>query len=135
MTTTSNSKGWNIVLWTVQIILAGMFLMAGSTKATKPLNELTAMMPWTADVALPLVRFIGVSEMLGALGLLLPALLRIKPVFTPVAASALLLVMVMAAIFHLTRGEFSGVGFNILLGTFAAFIAWGRFSKAPVAQR
>jgi putative oxidoreductase len=135
MSTSTNSKGWNIALWILQVILAAMFLMAGFTKVSTPLADLTTMMPWTADVPLAMVRFIGASEILGALGLLLPSLLRIKPVLTPVAAAGLVVVMVLAALFHATRGEFSAIGFNFVLASLAAVAAWGRFKKAPVTER
>lgn len=135
MSTSSNSKGWNIALWILQVILAAMFLMAGFTKVSTPIEELTTMMPWVADMPLAVVRFIGASEILGALGLLLPSLLRIKPVLTPVAATGLVTVMVLAALFHASRGEFSSIGFNVVLASLAAVVAWGRFKKAPVTAR
>lgn len=135
MSTSSNSKGWNIALWILQVILAAMFLMAGFTKVSTPLADLTTMMPWTADVPLAMVRFIGASEILGALGLLLPSLLRIKPVLTPVAAAGLVTVMVLAALFHATRAEFAAIGFNVVLALLAAVVAWGRFKKVPVSPR
>lgn len=109
--------------------------MAGFTKVSTPIEELTTMMPWVADMPLAVVRFIGASEILGALGLLLPSLLRIKPVLTPVAAAGLVTVMVLAALFHATRGEFSAIGFNFVLASLAAVVAWGRFKKVTVAAR
>lgn len=135
MSTSSNSKGWNIALWVLQIILAAMFAMAGFTKATTPFNELATMMPWTADVPSLMVRFIGMAEILGSVGLLLPALLRIRPVLTPVAAAGLVLVMILAALFHITRGEFAATGLNFLFAALSALVAWGRFKKVPVAAR
>jgi putative oxidoreductase len=135
MSTTTTSKGWNIALWIVQVILAAMFLMAGFTKITKTEADLAAMMPWTEAVPLLMVRFIGTAEFLGAVGLLLPSLLRIKPVLTPVAASGLVLVMTLAAVFHISRGEFGAIGFNLMLALLAGLVAWGRFKKAPLATR
>jgi uncharacterized membrane protein YphA (DoxX/SURF4 family) len=135
MSTSTTSKGWNIALWIVQVILAAMFMMAGITKATKPATELAAMMPWTEAMPLLMVRFIGAAEFLGAIGLLLPSLFRVKPVLTPVAASALVGVMSMATLFHISRSEFGVIGFNLMLGVLAALVAWGRYKKAPVAAR
>lgn len=137
MTTNGSNvqKVWNIVLWILQVVLAGMFLMAGSMKVTKPIDELNVMMPWTTALSGILIRTIGACEILGALGLILPSLLRIKPWLTPMAATALLLVMLMAAIFHATRGEFSAIGFNTFMGIIAGLIAWGRFRKAPISAR
>ena len=134
-TSSSNSKGWNIALWILQVILAAMFAMAGFTKATTPLTDLATMMTWTADLPSFMVRFIGASEILGGVGLLLPALLRIKPVLTPVAAAGLVLVMVLAALFHISRGEFAAIGFNFGFAALAAFVAWGRFKKVPIISR
>ncbi len=79
-----------------------------------------------------LVRFIGVSELLGGFALILPAALRIKPELTGWAAIGLAAVMLFATIFHISRGEFSAIGMNIILGIIAVFIAWGRFKKAPI---
>ena len=129
------SRALHISLWCVQVLLGAMFLMAGSTKGLQPMEALAAQMPWTAEVGAGLTRFIGYSELLGGLGLILPALLRIRPRLTALAAAALVVVMVLAAIFHITRGEFAGVGFNAILGGLAAFVAWGRFKKAPITPR
>jgi len=82
-----------------------------------------------------LVRFIGVSELLAALGLILPSALRIKPILTPVAASSIIAIMLMASVFHITRGEFSESVFTLILGLAAGFIAWGRFKKVPILIR
>lgn len=126
------SKGLNIALWIVQSLLAVMFLMAGSSKLFQPIAELSKMLPWVTSVSEGLVRFIGGSELLGGLGLLLPSILRIKPNLTPLAALGLAVVMVLAAIFHINRGEYSAIGMNALLIALALFIAWGRTKKAPI---
>jgi uncharacterized membrane protein YphA (DoxX/SURF4 family) len=73
------SKALHIILWIARVLLAVMFLMAGFSKATQPIDQLSQMLPWAGQVPVALVRFIGVSEVLGGLGLVLPALLRIKP--------------------------------------------------------
>ncbi len=78
-----NNKTLNIALWVAQVLLAAMFLMAGIMKATQPIEELSQSMTWVNDFSAGMVRFIGISELLGGIGLLLPALLRIKPIFTP----------------------------------------------------
>jgi len=138
MTTTAanvkRTNGWNVVLWIAQVLLAGMFLMIGVMKVSTPLEELSKMMPLAKD-APALLRFIGLSELAGGLGLLLPAALRIKPWLTRWAAIALGGVMVLAMAYHIARGEFSAIGINILLGVVAAFIAWGRSAKAPILER
>ena len=82
-----------------------------------------------------MVRFIGISELLGGIGLLLPALLRIKPVLTPLAALGLFTVMVFALVYHITKGEYESLGMNVILGAIAFFIAWGRYKKVPIAEK
>jgi putative oxidoreductase len=81
------------------------------------------------------VRFIGVAELAGALGLLLPALTRRKPVLTAWAATGLVVVMALAGVVHIARGEPQVVPVNLVLGGMAAFIAWGRFRGARIAPR
>jgi len=125
-------KALHIALSVAQIILGGMFIMAGMMKSTQPIIDLSKSVPWTASVPVALVRFIGISELLGGIGLLLPSLLRIKPILTPVAAIGILLIMVFTMIYHIVNGETNVIGINIALGLVAAFIAWGRLKKAPI---
>lgn len=125
----------NIALWIVQVLLTAMFLMTGFSKAFQPLDALSQMMPWTLDVPLALIRFIGVSELLGAIGLVLPALTGIKPRLTIAAAAGIMLVMISASIFHLTRGEYGPIVFNLVLLALAAFVAYGRWQIAPFKKR
>lgn len=122
-------------LWAAQIVLALAFAAAGSWKATAPIADLTAKLPWVAGSPEALVRFIGASELAGALGLILPAATRIKPWLTPLAAAALALVMVLALGLHASRGEWAGIPPNVVLGGLAAFVAWGRARKAPITPR
>jgi uncharacterized membrane protein YphA (DoxX/SURF4 family) len=129
------SKALHITLWIAQVILAAMFLMSGFMKLAQPIDQLSKMLPWTAQVSEALVRFIGVAEVLGAVGLILPSLLRIQPRLTPIAAVGLALVMLFAAVFHIARGETPAIGMNFVLIAIAAFIAWGRFKKAPIASK
>ncbi|MEW6434368.1 MAG: DoxX family protein [Myxococcota bacterium] len=127
-------KGWSIGFWTAQVLLATAFGMAGTMKTFTPIEELAQKLPWVTSLP-NLVRFIGVSELAGALGLILPAATRVKPVLTPVAALGLVVVMVLAAGFHILRGEVQAVPINAVLGGLAAFVAWGRLRKAPIAER
>jgi uncharacterized membrane protein YphA (DoxX/SURF4 family) len=128
-------KALHITLWIAQIILGGMFIMAGMMKSTQPIIDLLKSVPWTANVPLALVRFIGVSEFLSGIGLVLPSLLRIKPILTPVAAIGILLIMVFAMVYHIVNGETNVIGINIAFGLVAAFIAWGRLKKAPIHSK
>jgi uncharacterized membrane protein YphA (DoxX/SURF4 family) len=123
----------HILLWVTQVLLACAFGMAGVMKSTQPVDALAqAGLAWTSQVPLALVRFIGVSELLGAIGLILPAATKIRPSLTPLAALGLLTIMILAMAFHLSRGEVQATPINIVLGGLAAFVAWGRTKKAPI---
>jgi len=131
----SASKALHIALWVVQVVLGLMFLAGGTMKATQPIPELAVKMVWASDIPEALVRFIGVSEILGGLGLVLPAATRIKPMLTPLAGLGLAVIMLLAALFHLVRAEFAGIVMNVVLGGLAVFVAWGRGKKAPILPR
>jgi uncharacterized membrane protein YphA (DoxX/SURF4 family) len=117
----------NVFLWIVQIALAAAFVLAGVMKATQPKEKLQSNLPWVEDFSAGTVRLIGVAELLGGLGLVLPAATGIGPVLTPIAATCLAVVMVLAAITHIRRREPSGVAINAVLFLLAAVVAWGRF--------
>ena len=133
--TTGPSKGLHVGLWVVQGLLALAFLAAGGMKLTTPIEQLKANMPWVNGSMGSLVRFIGFVELLGALGLILPAATRIVPRLTPLAARGLTVVMLLAVITHLGRGELAMSIPALLLGGLAAFVAWGRSQAAPIAPR
>lgn len=135
--TAARPKGaLHVSLWIAQGLLALAFGMAGAMKATMPVAELATKLPWTGDVPLALVRFIGTAELLGAIGLILPAATRVRPRLTALAAAGLFTVMALALLFHATRGELARAApINLALGGLAAFVAWGRFKKAPIARR
>lgn len=123
----------NIGLWIVQILLALAFLMAGTLKATQPIDRLAARMQWVNSLRPPrLVRVIGVLEVLGAIGLILPAVTGILPWLTPVAAIGLVLTMIGAMVLHVRLGEGSQIAPNIVLLLLAAFVAVGRFVIVPL---
>jgi hypothetical protein len=110
--------------------------MAGLMKTTTPIAELATKLPWVGAVPEALVRFIGTAELLAAVGLILPSATRIRPVLTPLAAVGLVTIMVLAVPFHAMRGELAhALPVNLVLGGLAAFVAWGRFKKAPIASR
>src|SRR5438128_696872 len=114
-------------LWIVQGLLAAVFLFAGGAKLVLPLDQLTG------PVALPglLLRFIGVCEVLGALGLILPGLLRIRPGLTPLAATGLVIIMIGATVITLVAGEIVPALISLVVGALAAFVAYGRWRVAP----
>jgi hypothetical protein len=131
----SRSRALHVSLWIVQVLLAAAFGMAGVMKTTTPIAELAQKMVWPGVVPAALVRFIGVSELAAAIGLILPAATRIRPMLTAAAGAGLVVVMVLAAGFHISRGETQMVPINVTLGALAAFVAWGRGKKAPISPR
>lgn len=135
ISTQERGKGLHVGLWVAQALLALAFVGAGLMKLTTPVEQLRAAMPWVNGAMGPLVRFIGAAEFAGALGLILPAATRTKPGLTPLAAAGLATVMALAALTHLSRGELGMVAPNLVLGGLAAFVAWGRARKAPIAPR
>jgi uncharacterized membrane protein YphA (DoxX/SURF4 family) len=119
-------------LWIAQAVLALVFVMTGVLKLTISPADLARS---SSGLSLGLIRFIGIAELAGAFGLILPAATRILPALTPVAAAALALVMVLAGIFHASRGEFVSVIPVLVLGVLALFVAWGRTVRAPISAR
>jgi putative oxidoreductase len=122
----------NIFLWIVQGLLALVFLLAGSRKTLMPLEKLKQTMDWVGDAPPGLVRFIGLAEILGALGLVLPELTRIVPPLTIAAALGLILVMVSAAVFNASRKAYRHIGVNLALLLLAALVVVGHLAWAPV---
>jgi len=119
----------NIAIWVIQGILAAMFGMAGVTKSTQPKEKLAEKMPWVNDYSAGTVKLIGISELLGAIGLIVPWATGIVPILTPIAAVALAFVMVLAAIYHFGKKEYKGIGINFFLFVLLAVVAYFRFSK------
>ncbi len=117
----------NIALWIVQILLAVAFLGAGIMKSTQSKEKLGEKMAWVEDFSPGMIRFIGIAEVLGAIGLILPAVTGIAPVLVPLAATGLAVAMVGAIITHVRRSELNVIGANVALLLLAAFVAWGRF--------
>ncbi len=117
----------NTTLWMIQGILAALFGAAGIFKATQPKEKLQPKMPWVEDYSAQQVKFIGLLELLAAIGLIVPQLTGIVPILTPLAAVGLMLTMLGAAITHLRRKEYPGIGINTVFFLLAAFVAYGRF--------
>jgi uncharacterized membrane protein YphA (DoxX/SURF4 family) len=119
----------NVALWIAQGLLAAIFLFAGGMKLVMPIDELTKQMP------LPLpgwfVWFTGVVEVLGAIGVILPWLLRVRPGLTPLAAAGLIIVMIGATVYTLAAGEIASALISVAVGILAAFVAYGRWRLAP----
>jgi len=134
VTSEAPSRGLSISLWIAQILLALVFGFAGAMKIFTPIEELAKNAAWIKDSQF-LIRFIGTSELAGALGMLLPALTRIQPKLTSLAAVGLFVIMILATGFHLMQGEAKFTPMTLAIGALAAFVAWGRFRKAPIAKR
>lgn len=115
----------NYALWIVQVLLALLFLFTGGMKLKLPISEMTKQMPMPGWF----LRFLGVAEILGAVGLILPGLLRIRPGLTPLAAAGLLIIVIGATVITLKGGM--GAMALIPAGTaiLAAFVAWGRWRR------
>ena len=137
MATSSGRKWWNIGLWTAQGLLALVYLAAGGMKLLQPIETLAAAgMAYVTTMPELFIRFVGVMEILGAIGVVLPALTRIRPMLTPAAAVGLSLVQVAAIILHASRGETAmTLPMNLVLLALALFVVWGRTRKAPVTPR
>ena len=117
----------NTILWIIQGIAAAMFIMAGIMKSTQPKENLAKNMPWVNDYSSGTVKFIGIAELLGAIGLIVPLLTGIVPILTPIAAVALCIIMILASIHHARKKEMSSILFNLVLFLLSAFVAYGRF--------
>ena len=121
---------WNVVLWIVQVLLALMFLFAGSLKALR-YDLARKQMKWVASTPEPLVRFIGAAEILGGIGLIIPALTHIQVWLTPLAAAGIATILFLSLPFHGVRSEWDSVARNLPLLALALFAAVGRFVIAP----
>ena len=117
----------NTIIWMIQSVLAFMFGMAGIVKLAMPKSKVEDRIDWAKEYSGPTIMFIGTFELLGALGLILPMALHILPVLTPVAASALVLLMLLAIPTHFRRKEYRDIRLNVLLLFVAAFIAFMRY--------
>lgn len=126
----------NIVLWIIQILLALLFLFAGGTKLVLPLEVLKSMGS-PNQVQLPglLIRFLGVAEVLGALGLILPGVFRIKTYLTPLAAVGLVIIMIGAIVLTIVGDGFAAAIFPFVVGLLCAFVAYGRRRVVPLKER
>lgn len=115
----------SIILWIAQVVLALGMLSGALMKFFQPADKLAQMWPWTANNH-QLVIITGILDLLACIGLILPALLRIRPCLTIYAAYGTMALMVAASVFHIYRGEASKIGINIFFLLLALFIAWGR---------
>lgn len=139
-TSLSREPGWpsktlNVSLWAVQLLVGLAHLLPGFVKLTTPIQELAQIMPWAGEFSPEFVRFIGLVDIAGGLGVLLPALIRVKPGLTVLAAAGCSVLQILALIFHLSRGEAQVAPLNLTVLALALLIVWGRGRKLPIAPR
>jgi DoxX-like family len=109
-------------------VLAVVFTAAGAIKLIQPRDQLAKTLGgWVYDFPAALLKPLGLAELLGAAGLIVPPLVHIAPILTAIAASGLLVTMIGAMVTHARRGEYPNVAINVLLAIMAAVVAWGRF--------
>jgi uncharacterized membrane protein YphA (DoxX/SURF4 family) len=120
-----------IALWVVQVLLAAAFVVSGATKLSQPKEKLLKNWAWVEDFSQGTVRIIGALEVLGAIGIVVPALTGIVPSLTPLAALGLVLTMIGAALTHLRRAEYGAIAVTAVVLILATFVAYGRFFVLP----
>lgn len=127
-------KTLHIILWITQGLMAVAFGMAGFMKITAPIEQLAqGGMSFVNHYELGTVRLIGITELVAAIGLILPSAFRILPILTPLAATGLSIMMLLASQYHLSHDE-SPLP-SLVVFALTAFIAWGRFKKAPIQPK
>jgi len=118
----------NTALWIVQGVLAVMFLLAGVPKLVMSAEQMAAPGPIQLPVAF--IRFIGVCEILGAIGMILPGVTGIKPGLTPLGAAGLVIIMIGATVVNIVDGPAPAAIITVVLGAMAAFVVYGRWLRA-----
>ncbi len=120
-------------LWVIQVLLAIAFFISGILKVTQPVDKMAVRMKWVNDLTPTQIRGIGVLEVLGAIGLILPALTHVLVFLTPLAAVGLALTMVGAMLLHLRRNEPGHMIPNVVLLILALVVVYGRFVAVPLS--
>jgi len=128
--TDRSSRKLNVLLWVLQVLLAMLFMFAGVMKFVMPIEEMTK------QIALPgwFLHFIGVAEIFGAIGLVLPGILRIRTGLTPLAAAALVVIMIGATAVNLKIGQRGAALTTVIVGLLLVFVAHNRRRMAPHTQ-
>jgi uncharacterized membrane protein YphA (DoxX/SURF4 family) len=130
-TSAKSGKGINVALWVIQTLLALLFLFSGGVKLSMPIE------PMAKQAGLPgtFLRFIAVMEVLGAIGLILPGILRIRTFLTPLAAAGLVIIMIGATVIMFRVNGAVQALTPAVVGVLAAFVAYGRWGLAPLRDR
>lgn len=121
----------NIALWIVAGVFAFGYIAGGIVKLTMPYEKYAAKLGWPEDFTPANVRFMGVVEVLGGIGLVLPGLVSVAPILVPVAASCMALYMAGAITERIRRGEYKELLGDLVFLAAMVFIAWGRFAIEP----
>ena len=121
----------DIALWVIQILLGAVFILAGFMKITQPIPRLATNMGWVNSYTPPFVRFIGAVEFLGGIGLIVPAITKILPWLTPVAAGGLAIVMAGAVVYHIQHKENAQVLPSLILLILSVIVLVGRSLVTP----
>jgi uncharacterized membrane protein YphA (DoxX/SURF4 family) len=132
LTEAPRRKGLHVTLWVVQVLLALLFLFAGAMKFIMPIEAMTKDMPQMPGAFL---YFIGVCEILGGLGMVLPGLLKIKTGLTPLAAAGLVIIMIGAVVISYQVQGPKGLPAPLVAGLLSAFVAYGRWRLVPLPQK
>ena len=130
----ATGKALRVWLWTTQIILFALFTLFGAMKLFMPVDKLAAMWHWPGQVPVWFLHLTGILDTAGGIGILLPAVTRILPRLTVLAALGCTLLQIAAIVFHLSRGEAAVIPLNLFLLALAAFVLWGRGTRDPIAS-
>jgi hypothetical protein len=117
----------NVALWIIQVLLAALFVFGGVMKLVMPIEEMTKQIQMPGGF----LRFIGVAEFLGGLGLILPGLFGIATFLTPLAAAGLVIIMIGATVVSFMAGPVLGALIPLVVGVLLAFVAYGRWRVVP----
>lgn len=131
----NSGKGVHIALWSAQWLLSAAYCAVGLMKLLTPIHVLASMMPWMGQVPEVVVRSLGLIDLAGSVGIVLPALTRVFPELTVWAASGCTVLQMSAIAFHVSRGEAAKTPLNLVLLALSSFILWGRWTKAPIEAR
>jgi hypothetical protein len=127
VTASAHSQVVNVLLWVGQAVICGSLCIGGVMKITMPIAKISQIFPWTGQVSKPFVRFIGVVDLAGGLGILLPELTNIFTRLTLLAAIGCIVLQALAIGFHVRRNEASQTPFNFFLLALCGFVLWGRW--------
>jgi uncharacterized membrane protein YphA (DoxX/SURF4 family) len=123
----------NVILWILQVVLALLFIWAGGFKLVVPASELAAQSP-PGQIVFPglFLKFIGLCELLGGFGLILPGIFKTRQYLIPLAALGLLIIMIGATVVVLIGGNVGVAVSNVVIGLLLAFVAYGRWRLRPL---